>query len=148
MVGTGVLVGTGVAVGVGVLVGVGVGAITVTVTDLVTEPPGPVQTSVNVVVCVRLPVNAVPLIGLTPVQPPEAVQVLVLVEVQLSVESPLVVTVVGLAVRVSVGGRGVGVRVGVGLGVDVGVGVGQADVEIVKYPPVLGLKSPKVVLPA
>jgi hypothetical protein len=38
------------------------------------DPPNPMQLSVNVVVDVNGPVDALPLVGFAPVQPPDAVQ--------------------------------------------------------------------------
>jgi hypothetical protein len=51
------------------------GAETVTVTDLLVEPPDPVQVSVNVVVALSAALVTVPLVGCVPVHPPEAAQV-------------------------------------------------------------------------
>ena len=50
-----------------------------------------------------VPVLALPLIVLIPAQPPEAVQLVALVEDQLSVEAEPLVTVAGFALRVTVG---------------------------------------------
>ena len=75
---------------------------TLTVTDWLALPPGPLQASVKVVVALSAPVLALPLVGSLPDQPPEAVQ-LALVEDQLSVDDPPVLTVVGLALRLTVG---------------------------------------------
>jgi len=76
----------------------------VTVTDLLTVPPAPVQLRLYV----RLPVAGgvtdwLPLIALVPVQPPEAVQLVTLVVAQDSVVAVPSVTVVGDALKVSVG---------------------------------------------
>jgi hypothetical protein len=49
-------------------------------------------------------VLALPFVGLLPDQPPDAVQLLALLEDQLSIEDPPLLTVVGLAPRLSVGG--------------------------------------------
>jgi hypothetical protein len=62
-----------------------------------------VQTSAKVVVVVKAPVEAVPLVALVPLQPPDAVQLVALVELQVRFEAPPVTTVVGLAVNVVVG---------------------------------------------
>ena len=61
---------------------VSVAVLIVTVTDLVTLPPGPVHESVNVLEVVRAPVDWLPLIALVPDQipEPEAVQEVALVE--------------------------------------------------------------------
>jgi hypothetical protein len=45
----------------------------------------------------------VPLVAFVPLQPPEAVQDVALVELQVNVEDPPLVVVVGLAVRMAVG---------------------------------------------
>ena len=49
------------------------------------------------------PVLALPLVGSLPDQPPEAVQLLALVEDQLSMDDPPLLTVVGFALRLTVG---------------------------------------------
>ena len=54
-------------------------------------------------VALSAPVVELPLVGSLPDQPPEAVQLLALVEDQLSVDDPPVLTVVGLALRLTVG---------------------------------------------
>jgi len=51
-------------------------------------------------------VDWLPLVALLPLQPPEAVQLVALVELQLRVEEPPLTTEVGLAVIVTVGGAG------------------------------------------
>ena len=57
-----------------------------------------------------------PLVGLVPLQPPEAVQEVALVELQVSVEAPPGATLVGFAVKVAVGmGRTVTVTLATGL---------------------------------
>jgi hypothetical protein len=48
-------------------------------------------------------VLALPFVGLLPDQPPDAVQLLALLEDQLSVADPPLLTVVGLALRLTVG---------------------------------------------
>jgi hypothetical protein len=53
---------------------------------------------------VRFVRASAPLSGLLPVQPPEAVHPVALVEDQLSVELPPLATVVGVAVSATVGG--------------------------------------------
>jgi hypothetical protein len=55
-------------------------------------------------VVVSAPVLALPLVGSVPDQPPEAVQLLALVEDQLSMDDPPLLTVEGLALRPTVGG--------------------------------------------
>ena len=79
------------------------GAETLTVTDWLALPPGPLQASVKVVVALNAPVLALPLVGSLPDQPPEAVQLLALVEDQLSIADPPLLIVVGLALRLTVG---------------------------------------------
>jgi len=79
------------------------GAETLTVTDWLALPPGPLQASVKVVVALSAPVLVVPLVGSLPDQPPEAVQLLALVEDQLNIADPPLLTVVGLALRLTVG---------------------------------------------
>ena len=54
-------------------------------------------------VALSAPVFALPPVGSLPDQPPEAVQLLALVEDQFSVDDPPVLTVVGLALRLTVG---------------------------------------------
>jgi hypothetical protein len=81
----------------------GAGAETVTVTDCAAEPPVPVQVSVNFVVAVRAGVAPDPLIASPPLQPPDAVQAVALVEVQVKVDVAPLLTVVGLADRVTAG---------------------------------------------
>jgi hypothetical protein len=55
------------------------------------------------VVAVRALVARLPLVGSAPLQPPEAVHAVALVELQVSVEVPPEATVVGFAVKVAVG---------------------------------------------
>ena len=52
---------------------------------------------------VSAPVLILPLVDSVPDQPPEAVQLLALVEDQLSIADPPLLTVVGLALRLTVG---------------------------------------------
>ena len=66
-----------------------VGAEIVTVTDRVTVPPGPVQSSVYVLLAVRLPVDSELLTVFAPVHPFDAVQLVVLVDDHVSVEAVL-----------------------------------------------------------
>ena len=63
----------------------------------------PLQVRVKVVVVLSGPVLVLPLIAMLPDQPPEAVQLLALVEDQLSVEAEPLLTVPGLAFRLTVG---------------------------------------------
>lgn len=81
----------------------GGGPVTVTVVDAWLVPPAPVQLSVKVVLTVRLPVLAVPLVACAPLQPPEAVQPVALVLDQLICAALPVVTEVGVVLMVTVG---------------------------------------------
>jgi hypothetical protein len=84
-----------------VTVGAAADAVTVAVCDAL--PPGPVQVSVKDWSLVRLPVEAEPLVGSLPLQPPEATQEVAFVEVQVSVELAPFATVLGFADRLTVG---------------------------------------------
>ena len=66
-------------------------------------PPVPVQVSVYAVLVVNAPVFTAPLAGFVPLQPPEAMQDVALVELQVRVDDPPPAMVGGLAVRVAVG---------------------------------------------
>jgi hypothetical protein len=66
-------------------------------------PPGPEQISEYVVLAVTAPVLFVPLVAKAPVQPPDAVHEVALVEPQVSVDVPPAATTVGFAVNVAVG---------------------------------------------
>jgi hypothetical protein len=79
------------------------GAETVTVADCDAEPPVPVQVSVNFVVAVRAAVVCEPAVALAPLQPPEAVQAVALVDDQVNAEVAPLLTVTGFAVRVTAG---------------------------------------------
>ena len=87
--------GTAVKVAVGMIATVAVAAALV--------PPGPLQAKEYVVLEVRTPVPLVPLLANAPLQPPEAVHDIALVEVHVSVEDPPLATVGGTAVKVAVG---------------------------------------------
>jgi hypothetical protein len=89
--------------GLALIVTDGAGAETVTVADWLALPPAPVQVSANLVFVVRAAVLWEPLVALLPVQPPEAVQDVALVEDQVRVEVAPLATVLGLAVRVTAG---------------------------------------------
>jgi hypothetical protein len=73
------------------------------VADADPVPPVPVQLSEYCVVAVSAGVVNVPLVARVPVQPPEAVQLVALVDVQVSVEVWPLCTLVGEAVSVTVG---------------------------------------------
>ena len=84
-------------------VGVGVAAVTVTVADLLVDPPAPVQLNEYVLVLVRLPVEAVPLVACAPDHAPEAVQLVAFEVLHVSVEPLPLVTEAGFAERLTVG---------------------------------------------
>jgi len=86
-----------------------------TVTERFTVPPGPLQASVKLVVVVSGPVLAVPLVARAPLQPPEAAQVVALLELQVRFETLPLTTLAGLAATFTVGGGGVTVTVTVWL---------------------------------
>jgi len=92
-------------VGFAVSVAVGTGlAVTVTVAAAgALVPPAPEHVKEYAVVAVRAPVVFVPLAAIVPLQPPEAVHDVALVELQVSVEVPPLAIGVGLAVSVAVG---------------------------------------------
>jgi hypothetical protein len=81
----------------------GAGVETLTVTDWLALPPGPLQVSMKVVVTLSGPVPALPLVGSPPDQPPEAVQLVAFVEDQLSIADPPPLTLVVFALRLTVG---------------------------------------------
>ena len=70
-------------------------------------PPAPVQVSVNFCVALIAAVFCVPLNASEPLQAPEAVQEVALLEDQLNVEMPPLATVFGLALSDTVGEDGV-----------------------------------------
>jgi hypothetical protein len=82
---------------------VGGAAETVTVADCDAEPPAPVQVRVNFVVAVRDGVDCEPAVASEPLQPPEAVQAVALVEDQVNADVAPLFTVVGFAVNVTAG---------------------------------------------
>jgi len=82
---------------------VGAAADTVTVADCEAVPPVPVQATMNRVVALNAGVLDEPLIGSEPLQPPEAVHDVALVEVQVNVEVAPLFTVLGLAASVTAG---------------------------------------------
>jgi len=88
-----------------VTVGTGAGAVvtaTVAVAGVLV-PPGPVQVKVYVAAAVNAPVLRLPLVACAPVQLPEAVQAVALVELHVSVDAAPLATEVGAAARVTVG---------------------------------------------
>jgi hypothetical protein len=96
----------------GLAVNVTVGsALTVTVTLSCAVPPAPAQLNAKVVVAVSAPVDAVPLVGCTPLQPSDAVQLAALVLLQLNVDAPPLATLAGFALNATVGAAGFTVTV-------------------------------------
>jgi hypothetical protein len=79
------------------------GAETVTVADCAAEPPAPVQVRVNFVVAVSVGVVCEPAVASAPLQPPEAVQEVALVDDHVSADVAPLLTVAGFAVRVTAG---------------------------------------------
>jgi hypothetical protein len=83
---------------------VGAGGVeTVTVVDCDADPPVPVQVRVNFVVAVRACVVCEPAVAFEPLQPPEAVQAVALVDDQVNADVAPLVTVAGFAVKVTAG---------------------------------------------
>jgi hypothetical protein len=80
-----------------------VGAATVTVALLEIVPPAPAQLKVNTVVALIAPVDCEPLVATGPLQAPDAVQVVALVEDQVKLEVPPWLTLLGLAAIKTVG---------------------------------------------
>jgi hypothetical protein len=76
---------------------------TVTVADCDAEPPAPVQVRVNFVVAVSVGVVSEPAVASEPLQPPEAVQAVALVDDQVRADVAPLFTVVGFAVKVTAG---------------------------------------------
>ena len=82
------------------------GCVTVTFTDCVTSPPAPVHVNANAELAVNGPVDAVPDVVLVPLQLPEAVQDVALVDDQVSVAAEPAATDAGAAASVTVGASG------------------------------------------
>ncbi len=80
-----------------------VAGVTLTVVLCEAEPPAPVQAKVYLVAAVRGAVLCEPLIASVPLQPPEAVHEVALLDDQLSVDDAPLATVLGVAVRVTDG---------------------------------------------
>jgi hypothetical protein len=76
-------------------VGLGIVSVTWTVSAAAVVPLAPLQVSVKVVELVMAPVLALPLVALLPDQPPEAVQLVALLEAQTRVADEPLVTLVG-----------------------------------------------------
>jgi hypothetical protein len=81
----------------------GAAADTVTVADCVADPPAPVQVSVYLAVALSADVLIEPAIASDPLQPPEAVHAVVLVEDQFNIDAAPLLTVLGFAVSVTAG---------------------------------------------
>ena len=79
------------------------GADTVTVADCDAEPAAPVHVSVNFVVAVRACVDVEPAVASEPLQPPEAVQEVALLDDHVKTDVAPLLTVAGFAVRVTAG---------------------------------------------
>jgi hypothetical protein len=90
-------------VGAAVNVTVGMGIIVTVLTRGTVVPPGPVQTSENDVGAVNGPVLTLPLAVRIPLQPPEAVHEVALVELHVSIDALPEATAVGAADRLAVG---------------------------------------------
>lgn len=80
---------------------------TVTVAVFEADPPAPLQVSTKLVVCVSAAVASVPDVALVPLQPPEAVHEVALVDDQFRVALPPCATWAGVAEIVTVGTGGV-----------------------------------------
>ena len=93
-------------VGFAVNVAVGTGLTATVAATAVLVPPPPEQVSEYVVSVVKAPVLKVPLVANAPVQPPEALHDVALVELQVSVAAPPLATVVDDAVIDAVGDGG------------------------------------------
>jgi hypothetical protein len=91
--------------GLAISVAVGMGlVVTVTVAVAgVLVPPGPAHVSEYAVLVVSAPVLWLPLVANVPLQPPEAVHDVALVELQVSVDAPPLATFVEFAVSMAVG---------------------------------------------
>ena len=90
--------------GVAVMVTLGGVSATVTVTDCVAVPPSPVQVRSNSVVVASAPVDCEPLVGTTPLQPPEAWHDVAFRALHVRVAAPPLLTVDGSADSVTLGG--------------------------------------------
>jgi hypothetical protein len=88
-----------------------VAALTVTVADCEAEPPAPLQVSVNLVVALSAAVVCEPKVPSLPVQPPEALQALALLDDQVNVDFAPLATVFGLALKLTTGAAALTVTV-------------------------------------
>lgn len=83
---------------------VGAGGVeTVTVADWAAEPPAPVQVRVYFVVAVSAGVGCEPAVASGPLQPPEAVQAVALLDDQVNADVAPLLIVAGFAVSVTLG---------------------------------------------
>lgn len=89
--------------GLALMVTDGAAAATVMVADWEAEPPAPVHDSTYFVLALSAPVDRDPLVATDPLQAPEAVQAVALVEDQIRVALSPLSTVLGLVVNVTVG---------------------------------------------
>lgn len=87
--------------GLASIITVGGGALTVTMTDCIAEPPAPVQVRTYSVVFDSEPVDHVPLVATAPLQPSDARQFCAFWVVQVRVALPPAPRVVGDAVRLT-----------------------------------------------
>jgi hypothetical protein len=87
------------------------GAVTVTVADCEADPPAPVQVKVYFVVAVSAGVDCEPAVASAPLQPPEAVQAVALVDDHVNAEVAPLLMLAGVAVRVTAGAGAVTVTV-------------------------------------
>jgi hypothetical protein len=92
-----------IALGLALIDNVGAAPETVTVADWVALPPGPAQVNVKVSLWVSAPVEIDPLIGSAPLQAPDALQLVALVDDQLIVVAVLLGIVLELAPILTVG---------------------------------------------
>jgi hypothetical protein len=79
------------------------GAETVIVADCDAVPPAPLQLKVNFVVALSAAVTCEPVVAWVPLQPPEALHEVALVEDHVNVEVAPLFTVVGFAAKVTAG---------------------------------------------
>ncbi len=92
-----------IALGLALIDKVGAAPETVTVADWVALPPGPAQVNVKVSLWLSVPVDIDPLIGSAPLQAPDALQLVALVDDQLIVVAVLLGIVLALAPILTVG---------------------------------------------
>jgi hypothetical protein len=90
-------------VGFAVKLAVGTAATVTVVVTIPLVPPAPLQVSEYDELAVMAPVLWLPLVGNAPLQPPEAVHEVALVELHVSLDVPPGATIVGFAVKLAVG---------------------------------------------